>query len=53
MVLRNIDGCKMEEVIGNWRNLYNELHDFYSSKYVISVIKLKWIGWVGIWHVPK
>jgi hypothetical protein len=29
-VLRKIVGCKMEEVIGDWRNLYNEeLCDFF------------------------
>jgi hypothetical protein len=53
MILRKIDGCKMEEVI-DWTDLHNEeLHDFYSSQNIISVIKLKQIGWVGIWHIPK
>jgi len=28
-VLRKIVGCKMAELTGDWRNLYNEeLHDF-------------------------
>jgi len=53
-VLRKIVGCKMEEVIGDWRSLYNEeLHDFYSSQNVILVIKLRRMRWVGIWHIPK
>ena len=53
-VLRKIVGCKMEEVIGDWRNLYyEEFHNFYSSQNIILVIKLRWMRWVGIWHIPK
>jgi hypothetical protein len=51
-VMRKIVGCKTEEVIGDWRNLYNEeLCDFYSSQNIILAIKLRQMRWVGIWHV--
>lgn len=33
-VLRKIVGCKLEEVTGDWRNLYNEeLCDLHRTKY--------------------
>jgi hypothetical protein len=41
-VLRKKIGCKMEEVTGDWRNLYNEeLHDFYSTQNITLMIKLR------------
>lgn len=47
-VMRKIVGCKTEEVIGDWRNLYNEeLCDFYSSQNIILAIKLRQMRWVG------
>jgi hypothetical protein len=39
-VLRRIFGSKREEVAGGWRRLHNEeLHNLYSSLYIITVIK--------------
>jgi hypothetical protein len=39
-VLRRMLGPKREEVIGDWRRLLNEeLHKFYSSPNIISVLK--------------
>jgi len=39
-VLRRIFGPKMDEVAGEWRELYNEkLNELYSSPNTIRVIK--------------
>jgi hypothetical protein len=39
-VLRGIFGPKGEEVAGGWRGLHNEeLHNLYTSPYIITVIK--------------
>jgi hypothetical protein len=39
-VLRRIFGPKRDEVMGEWRKLYNEeLHNLYSSPYIIRMIK--------------
>jgi hypothetical protein len=45
-VLSRIFGPKREEVAGSWRRLHKELHNFYSSPYVIKVIKSKRMRWV-------
>jgi hypothetical protein len=47
-VLRRIFGPKRSEVTGGWRKMHSEkLHDFYSSTYVIRIIKLMRMRWVG------
>jgi hypothetical protein len=47
-VLIRISGPKREEVAGGWRRLYNEeLHNFYSSSNIISVIKSRKMRWAG------
>jgi hypothetical protein len=39
-LLKRISGPKRAEVVGDWRRLHNEeLHNFYASPNVISVIK--------------
>jgi hypothetical protein len=39
-VLRRIFGPKRDEVTGEWKKLHNEeLHDFYSSRCVITMLK--------------
>jgi hypothetical protein len=38
-VLRRIFGQKMDEVMGEWRKLQNELRDLYSSPSIIIIIK--------------
>jgi hypothetical protein len=46
-VLRRIFGARRGEIIGGWRKLYNvELHNFYSSPNIISMIKTK-MRWAG------
>jgi len=51
-VLRTVFGPKREEVIGEWRKLYNkELNDLYFSPNTVWVIKLRRMGWVG--HVVR
>ena len=51
-MLRRIFGPKREEVIGEWRKLYNkELNDLYFSPNTVWVIKLRRMGWVG--HVVR
>jgi len=44
--LRRIFGPRREEVAGDWGRLHKELHNFYSSPYVIKVIKSKRMRWV-------
>jgi hypothetical protein len=47
-VLRRIFGPKWEEVRGEWRKLHNgELHNLYSSLYIIRLIKSRKIRWAG------
>jgi hypothetical protein len=51
-VLREIFGAKRDEVIGDWRRLYNEeLYDLYCSPNIIRVIKSRRMGWAG--HVAR
>jgi hypothetical protein len=46
-VLRTF-GPKRDEVKGGWRNLYNEeMHEFYSSPSIITIIKSRWLRWAG------
>jgi hypothetical protein len=50
-VLRKIFGPKREED-GSWRKVHNdELHDLYSSPYVVRVIKSRRMRWAG--HVAR
>jgi len=40
MVLRRIFGTRRDEVMGDWRRLYNEeINDLYSSPNIVRVIK--------------
>jgi hypothetical protein len=51
-VLRRIYGPKKEEVAGGWRRLHNEeLHNLYTSPYIIRVIKSRKMRWAG--HVAR
>jgi hypothetical protein len=51
-VLRRIFGPKREEVVGEWRRLHNEeLHNLYTSPYVIRVINSRRIIWAE--HVAR
>jgi hypothetical protein len=47
-VLRRIFGPKRDEVMGEWRKLYNgELHNLYSSPDIITQMKSRRMRWVG------
>jgi hypothetical protein len=47
-VLRRIFGPKSDEVTGEWRKLHNEeLHNLYSSPYIIRQLKSRQMRWVG------
>jgi PAS domain-containing protein len=38
--LRRIFGLKREEMAGGWRTLHNEeLHDFYASRNIITMLR--------------
>jgi hypothetical protein len=51
-VLRRIFGPKRDEVTGEWRKLHNvELHNLYSSPYIIRQIKSRRLRWAG--HVAR
>jgi len=40
-----------EEVTGSWRRVHNkELYNFFASSYIIKVIKLRKVRWVGHVH---
>ena len=48
-VLRGLFGSKRDDVIGEWRELYNEeLNDLYSSPNNIWEIKSSRIRWVQL-----
>ena len=52
MVLRRIFGRRRDEVMGEWRRLYNEeLNDLYCSPNIVRVIKLRRMRWAG--HVAR
>jgi hypothetical protein len=45
-VLRRLLGPKRNEVTGGWRQLHNEkLHDLYSLRNIITMIKSMRMGW--------
>jgi hypothetical protein len=51
-MLRRVFGPKRDEVMGEWRKLYNEeLHDLYSSPSTIRIIKSWRMRWAG--HVAR
>jgi hypothetical protein len=51
-VLRRIFGPKRDEVIGEWRKLHSgEIHNLYSSPYIIRQIKSRRMRWAG--HVAR
>jgi hypothetical protein len=51
-VLRMIFGPKRDEVTGGWRKLHNEeLHDLYSLRNIIGIIKPRRMRWAG--HVAR
>jgi hypothetical protein len=54
-VLRRIFRLKRDEVTGFWRKLYNEeLHNLYSSRNLIRIIKSRRMGWAGhVWHMEE
>jgi hypothetical protein len=46
--LRRIFGPKRDEVTGEWRKLHNEeLHNLYSSPYIIRYVKSRQMRWAG------
>jgi hypothetical protein len=50
-VLRKVFGPEREED-GSWRKLHNdELHNLYSSRNIVRVIKLRRLRWAG--HVAR
>jgi hypothetical protein len=52
MVLRRIFGPRRDEVMGDWRKLYNEeLHNLYFSPNIIRMIKSRRMRWAG--HVAR
>jgi hypothetical protein len=53
-VLRRTFGPKRYAVTGDWRKMNNEqLHNLYSSPYIIRMIKLR-MSWVGhVTHMAK
>jgi hypothetical protein len=51
-VLMRVFGPRRDEVTGQWRKLPNgELHNLYSSPYIIRQIKSRRMGWAG--HVAR
>jgi len=46
-----IFGPERDEVTGEWRKLYNEFNDLYSSPNIIRAIKSRRIRWAG--HVAR
>jgi hypothetical protein len=51
-VLRRIFGPRRDEVTGEWRKLHNEeLHNLYSSPYIIRQVKSRRMRWAG--HVAR
>jgi hypothetical protein len=51
-VLRRIFGPKRDEMTGEWSKLHNEeLHNLYSSPYIIRQVKSRRMKWAG--HVAR
>jgi hypothetical protein len=51
-VIRRTFGPKKGEVTGEWRNLHNEeLHNLYSSPYIVRKIRSSRMRWAG--HVAR
>jgi hypothetical protein len=51
-VLKGIFEPKRDEVTGDWRKMHSgELHDLYSSLYIIREIKSRRMRWAG--HVAR
>jgi hypothetical protein len=51
-VLRRVFRPKSDEVTGGWRKLHNEeLHELYSSRSIIIIIKSRSMTWAG--HVAQ
>jgi hypothetical protein len=47
-VLKEIFGPKGDDIMGEWRKLYNgELCDLYSSPSIIRIIKSRRMRWAG------
>jgi hypothetical protein len=46
-VLRRIFKPKRFEVTGEWREVHNEIRNFYSSPDIIRQIKSRRMGWAG------
>jgi hypothetical protein len=47
-VLRRILATRRDETIDGWRKLHNEeLHNLYSSTYIMTIIKSKRMRWAG------
>jgi hypothetical protein len=47
-VLRRISGPKRDGVTGGWRKLHNEeLHNLFSSRSIIRIIKSRRMRWAG------
>jgi len=49
--LRRVFGTKRDEVTGEWRKVYNELSDMYSSPNIIRMVKSRRMRWAG--HVAR
>jgi hypothetical protein len=46
-MLRKIFGPKREEVVGGWIRVHNEeLHNLYSSPYIIRMVKSRKMRWM-------
>jgi hypothetical protein len=50
-VLRRIFRPRREKVTGEWRKLYEEINDLYSSSSIVRVIKSRRMSWAG--HVSR
>jgi hypothetical protein len=46
-VLRRIFGSKMNEVLGRWRKLHNEIHILCTLPGIIRMIKARRMKWSG------
>jgi hypothetical protein len=47
-VLRRIFGPRRDEMMGDWRKLYNEeLHNLYSSSNIVIMMESKSMRWAG------